>query len=199
MKPLLMHPTISPISRYIPDPFFCSRAGCRELPGGLLELVEHPVNVPVARLVLRRPGDHARRVFVVELQRVGHRGHGVRIAAQHRHVVSDLTQAVRLAQQVVGRGLGRARPAREELNQHRPRPARATPSGRAHPSRPRYARPKVLGCETRWDKARRMRDEPHPGSFFSPASTFALSRPPACGTTGSPLPRRRKALCCHSW
>ena len=56
----------------------------------------------------------------------------------------------------------------------------------------RCARPKVLGCETRWDKARRMRDEPHPGSFFSPASTFALSRPPACGTTGSPLPRRRR-------
>ena len=28
-------------------------------PGGLLDLVEHQVNVPVARLVLRRPGDHA--------------------------------------------------------------------------------------------------------------------------------------------
>ena len=28
-------------------------------PGGLLDLVEHPVDVPVARLVLRRPGDHA--------------------------------------------------------------------------------------------------------------------------------------------
>ena len=38
----------------------------------------------------------------------------VRIAAQHRHVVPDLAQAVRLAQQVVGRGLGRPRPAREE-------------------------------------------------------------------------------------
>ena len=32
-------------------------------PGGLLELVEHPVDVLVARLVLRRPGDHARRVI----------------------------------------------------------------------------------------------------------------------------------------
>ena len=53
-------------------------------PGALLDLVEHPVDVLGARLVLRRPGDHARGVFVVELQRVGHRGHIVRIAAQHR-------------------------------------------------------------------------------------------------------------------
>ena len=39
----------------------------------------------------------------------------------------------------------------------------------------RCARPKVLGCETRWDKARRMRDEPHPGSFF-----FRPPRPSPC-------------------
>ena len=50
-------------------------------PGGLLDLVEHPVDRRVARLVLRRPGDHARRVLVVERQCVGHRGHLVRIAA----------------------------------------------------------------------------------------------------------------------
>ena len=36
-------------------------------PGGLLELVEHPVDVLVAWPVLRRPGDHARRVLVLEL------------------------------------------------------------------------------------------------------------------------------------
>ena len=71
-------------------------------PGGLLELVEHPVDVVVAWPVLRGPGDHARRVLVVELQRVGHRGHVVRIAAQHRHVVPDLALAVQLARQVVG-------------------------------------------------------------------------------------------------
>ena len=41
----------------------------------------------------------------------------------------------------------------------------AVPRRRLHPHT-RCARPKVLGCETRWDKARRMRDEPHPGSFF---------------------------------
>ena len=66
-------------------------------PGGLLELVEHPVDVLVAWPVLRGPGDHARRVLVLELQRVGHRRHGVRIAAQDRHVVPDLALAVQLA------------------------------------------------------------------------------------------------------
>ena len=65
-------------------------------PGGLLDFVEHPVDVPVARPILRRPGDHARGVCVVELQRVGHCGHLVRIAAQHRHVVPDLALAVQL-------------------------------------------------------------------------------------------------------
>ena len=100
-------------------------------PGGLLELVEHPVDVLVAWPVLRGPGDHARRVLVVELQRVGHCGHGVRIAAQDSHVLPDLALAVQLARQVVGRGLGRARAVREELNQHRPRLARAAAPGRA--------------------------------------------------------------------
>ena len=56
-------------------------------PGRVLELVEHPVDLPVARLVLRRPGDHRRRVLVLELERVGHRRHVVRGAAQHRHIV----------------------------------------------------------------------------------------------------------------
>ena len=36
-------------------------------PGGLFELVEHSVDVLVARLVLWSPGDHARRVLVLEL------------------------------------------------------------------------------------------------------------------------------------
>ena len=61
-----------------------------------------------------------------ELQRVGHRSHGVRIAAQDRHLFPDLALAVQLTREVIGRSLGRARPVREELNQHRPRPARAT-------------------------------------------------------------------------
>ena len=54
-------------------------------PGGLLELVHHPVYLRIARGILRRPGDHARGVLVLKLQRVGHGGHLVRIAAQNFH------------------------------------------------------------------------------------------------------------------
>ena len=93
-------------------------------PSGVLELVQHPVDLRVARLVLRRPGDHARRVLLLELERVGHRRHLLRIAAQHRHVVPLLALAVRLPREVPGRGSRRPRPARDELNQHRPRPPR---------------------------------------------------------------------------
>ena len=100
-------------------------------PGGLLERVEHPVDCLVARLVLDSPGDHARRVFVVERQRVGRRGHLVWVPTQHRHVVPHLALAVQLAREVVNRGLDRARAAGKELNQHRPRPARAIAPARA--------------------------------------------------------------------
>ena len=66
-------------------------------PGGLLDLVEHPVDGRVARPVLRRPGDHARGVRVLKLQCVGHRSHLIRIPAQNRHVLPDLALAVGLA------------------------------------------------------------------------------------------------------
>ena len=49
-------------------------------PGGFLELVHHAADLRIARLVLRCPGDDARRVLVLELKRVGHL---VRIAPQH--------------------------------------------------------------------------------------------------------------------
>ena len=93
-------------------------------PGRVLELVQHPVDFPVARLVFRRPGDHGRRVLLLELQRVGHRRHLLRIAAQHRHLGPLLALAVQLAREVLGRRRRRPRPARDELNQHRPRPPR---------------------------------------------------------------------------
>ena len=51
-------------------------------PGGLLELVNHTADLRVARDVLRRPGDHARGVLMLELKRVGHGGCLLRIAAQ---------------------------------------------------------------------------------------------------------------------
>ena len=52
-------------------------------PGGFLELVHHSADLRIARLVLRCPGDNARRVLVLELKRVSHVGHLVRIAPQH--------------------------------------------------------------------------------------------------------------------
>ena len=52
-------------------------------PGGLLELVHHPAYLRIARVVLRGPGDDPRRVLVLELQPIGHRGHLVGIAPQH--------------------------------------------------------------------------------------------------------------------
>ena len=52
-------------------------------PGGFLELVQHAANLRIARFVLRCPRDDARRVLVLELKRIGHLRHLVRIAPQH--------------------------------------------------------------------------------------------------------------------
>ena len=52
-------------------------------PGGFLELVHHMADLRIARVVLRCPGDDARRVLVLELKRVSHGGHLVRMAPQH--------------------------------------------------------------------------------------------------------------------
>ena len=52
-------------------------------PGAFLELVHHSADLRIARVVLRCPGDDARRVLVLELKRVSHVGHLVRIASQH--------------------------------------------------------------------------------------------------------------------
>ena len=50
-------------------------------PGGLLELVHHAIDLRLARVVLRCPGNDARGVLVLELKRIGDGGHLVRIAA----------------------------------------------------------------------------------------------------------------------
>ena len=54
-------------------------------PGGFLELVHHAADLRIARIVLRCPGNDARRVLVLELKRIGHSRHLVRIAPQHFH------------------------------------------------------------------------------------------------------------------
>ena len=78
-------------------------------PGHLLELVEDGCDLRVGRPVLRRPCDHAGRVLVLELQRVGDSGHAFGIAAANLDAVAGLAGRVPLAEQVVD---GRAGPSR---------------------------------------------------------------------------------------
>ena len=97
-------------------------------PGGLLELVHHPVYLRVARGILRRPGDHARGVLVLELQRVGHGGYLVRIAAQNFHffrvlflvlVLLLVLRGESLAGEIVRRLRRRSGAVSEKLDHHR--------------------------------------------------------------------------------
>ena len=88
-------------------------------PGCLLELVEHGLDLRVGRPVLRRPRDHAGGVLVLELQRVRDGGHPFGIAAADLDTVAHVPGRVPLAEQVLGRRLGGAGPARDELNVHR--------------------------------------------------------------------------------
>ena len=87
-------------------------------PGRLLEGVQHRFDLFVGRLVLRRPGDHAGRVPVLELQRVGQGGHFVRISPQHLDAFTRLPGRVPLPEEVVGRAPRRSGPVGEEPNQH---------------------------------------------------------------------------------
>ena len=104
-------------------------------PGGFLELVHHSADLRIARFVLRCPGDDARRVLVLELKRIGHVGHLVRIAPQHfdffrvllRVPVLILVMLLfggegLLASEVVCRRRSRPGSASEKLDHHRDSP-----------------------------------------------------------------------------
>ena len=104
-------------------------------PGGFLELVHHAADLRIARFVLRCPGDDARRVLVLELKRVGHVGHLVRIAPQHFDFFRVLLRVpvlilvlilfggeVLLAGEVVRRRRCRPGSASEKLDHHRGSP-----------------------------------------------------------------------------
>ncbi len=88
-------------------------------PGRVLEGVQDRADLFVGRLVLRRPRDHAGGVPVLELQRVGHGGHFVRIPAQDLDAFARLPGRVPLPEEVVGRVPRRSGPAGQELNEHR--------------------------------------------------------------------------------
>ena len=72
-------------------------------PGGLLELVQHLADLLSGRAVLRSPGDHPRRVLVLEVQAVRDGLDGLRIAAQDLHLVTDLAARPAIGEQVVRR------------------------------------------------------------------------------------------------
>ncbi len=90
-------------------------------PGRVLEGVQDRADLFVGRLVLRRPCNHPGGVPVLELQRVGHGGHFVRISPKDLDAFAQLPGRVPLPEEVVGRVPRRAGPAGQELNQH-PRP-----------------------------------------------------------------------------
>ena len=75
-------------------------------PGGPLELVEDGLDLRIGRVVLGRPGDDARGVLVLEVERVGGRGHLAGVAAEDLDAVAEVAGRVPLAEQVVGRRRG---------------------------------------------------------------------------------------------
>ena len=98
-------------------------------PGGLLELVHHPAYLRIARVVLRGPGDDPRRVLVLELKPISHRGHLVGIAPQHGDFFRVLFRVLfggflriwlggSLTGEVIHRGRRRPGPASQKLDHH---------------------------------------------------------------------------------
>ena len=92
--------------------------GLKPSPGRLLELVEDRFDLRIGRTVFRRPGDHARGVLVLELQRVGDGRHHLRVPAEDIDALTQLPGRIPLAEQVIDCRPGRAGPARDELNVH---------------------------------------------------------------------------------
>ncbi len=102
--------------------------GLEPRPGRLFKSIDDRADLRVGRSVVRCPGNHARRVFVLERQRVGHRGHLMGIPPEDLHARAQLPGRVPRPEEVVGRRPGRAGSASQELNVHRGRGARCRPA-----------------------------------------------------------------------
>ena len=105
--------------------------GLQPRPGRFLEGVQDRLDVLVGGLVVRRPGDHAGGVPVLEVERVGHCGHHVRVPPQHLDALARLPGRVPLPEEVASRVARRAGPAGQELNVHRGPGSRSEPASRA--------------------------------------------------------------------
>ena len=106
----------------------CVAVGLQTRPGRLLELVEDGFDLLVGGAVVRCPCDHAGGVPVLEVERVGHRGHHLRVPPQHLHAFARLPGRVLLPKEVLGRSPRRSGPVREKLNVHRRPGSRSGPA-----------------------------------------------------------------------
>ena len=106
----------------------CVAVGLQPRPSRLLEVVEDALDLLVGGMVVRRPGDHAGRVPVLELQRIGDRGHHVGVAPQDFDALARLPGRVLLPEEVLGRGPRRPGPVSEKLNVHRRPGSRSGPA-----------------------------------------------------------------------
>ena len=102
--------------------------GLQPRPSRLLEVVEDGFDLLVGGMVVRRPGDHAGRVPVLEVERIGDRGHHVRVPPQHLDAVARLAGRVQFPEEVACCFAGRAGPVREKLNVHRGPGSRSGPA-----------------------------------------------------------------------
>ena len=118
--------------------------GLEPRPGRLFKGIQNRADLRVGRSVVRCPGNHARRVLVLERQRVGHHGHLMGIPPEDLHALARLPGRIPRPEEVVGRRPGRARSAGQELNVHRGRGSRRGPTPRV-PARWRLGGRKV-GC-----------------------------------------------------
>ena len=105
--------------------------GLEPCPGRLFKGIQNRADLRVGRTVVRCPGNHARRVPVLERQRVGYRGHLMGIPPEDLHSLARLPGRVPCPEEVVGRLPGRAGAAGQELNVHRGRGSRRGPAPRA--------------------------------------------------------------------
>ena len=115
--------------------------GVQASPRRMLEGVDHCLDLRVVRCVLRRPGNHPRRVPVRELQRVGHGRHLFRIPTQDLDLGAALAARIELTDQVGRRRRRQASAPCEELDVHQDS---GSPPGRASPRSSR-------SMTTRWE------------------------------------------------
>ena len=99
-------------------------------PGRPFKGIDDRADLRVGRSVVRCPGNHARRVLVLERQRVGHRRHPMGIPLEDLHALAQLPCRVPRPEEVVGRRPGRAGSAGQEFNVHRGRGSRRAPAPR---------------------------------------------------------------------